>query len=75
MAPLGRRVPIVDHHDHIFPKEGCHTSSTWVFFLLPIPVEGPRGHEIFHHVVVLEPVLDGVCVVWAGLLEESLEVV
>jgi hypothetical protein len=35
----------------------------------------PRDHEILHHVTVLEFVLNRVCMVWASLLEESLEVV
>jgi hypothetical protein len=39
------------------------------------PGEGPRGHEASYRVVVLELVTDGVCVVLAGLLEKTLEVV
>jgi hypothetical protein len=36
---------------------------------------GPRDNEILHHVTVPELMLDGVHVVWAGLLKESLNVV
>jgi hypothetical protein len=39
------------------------------------PGQGSHDHEILHHVTVLELMLDGVCMVWTGLLEESLEVV
>jgi hypothetical protein len=39
------------------------------------PGEGYRGHEIHHHVIILELVLGGVRVVQVGLLKESLEVV
>jgi hypothetical protein len=37
--------------------------------------EGPRGHEILHHFIAFELVLDGVHVVRAGLLKKPLEVV
>jgi hypothetical protein len=37
--------------------------------------EGARGQEAPHHVIVLELVSDGVCMVWAGFLKEPLEVV
>jgi hypothetical protein len=37
--------------------------------------EGPRDHEVFHHVTVLELVLDGACVIGVDFLEQSLEVV
>jgi hypothetical protein len=30
--------------------------------------EGPRGHEMFHHAIVLNHVLNGLRKVWAGLL-------
>jgi hypothetical protein len=40
-----------------------------------VPGEGPRGHEIIHHVTVLELVLDYVCMLRACLLKKSLEVV
>jgi hypothetical protein len=62
VVPPWMGVPIVDHHDHIFR----------VFLGLPVPGEG--GHKILHHATVLELMLDGVCVVRACLLEESLEV-
>jgi hypothetical protein len=35
---------------------------------------GPRGHEGPHHAVVLEHVPGRVCVIWAGFLEEPLDV-
>jgi hypothetical protein len=68
-------VPLIDHHDRIFPREECHPSSARLFIGLLVLGEGPQGHEILHHVTVLELVLNGVRVVWAGLLEESLKVV
>jgi hypothetical protein len=74
-VPPWRGAPIVHHHDHIFPGEGHCVASTQVFLEFPNPSVGPRGHEIPHHVIDLELVLDGVHVVRAGLLEESLEVV
>jgi hypothetical protein len=49
------------------PRVDCHDGLS--------SGDGPRGHEAPHHVVVLELVPDGVCMVWAGLLEEPLEVV
>jgi hypothetical protein len=61
--------------DCFFPGEGCHTSSTQVSFGVLVPGEGPRGHEFFYHAIVLELVLDRVCMVRVGLLEESLDVV
>jgi hypothetical protein len=67
--------PIVDQHDHFVPREGCHTLSVWVSLGLLALGEGPRGHEVFHHATVLEPMLDGVRVVHEGLLEESVKVV
>jgi hypothetical protein len=71
----GEGVPIIDRHDRIFPKEGCHVTSAQVFLEFPTLGEGPLGHEILHHVAVIELMLDGVCMVWVGLLDESLEVV
>jgi hypothetical protein len=75
MAPPERRTPIVDFHDRIFPGERCCVTSTRVFLGLLGLGKGPRGHEILHHVVVLELVLDGVRMVQVGLLVESLEMV
>jgi hypothetical protein len=75
-APPQRWVPvIVDHHNRIFPREGHHVVSAQVFLGFLVPGERPRGHEILHHATVLELLLEGVCVVQAGLLEESLRVV
>jgi hypothetical protein len=68
-------VPFIDYHGCTFPREGCSASSTWVFLGLFVPSERPRGHEILHDAIVLELVLDRVCMVWAGLLKESIDVV
>jgi hypothetical protein len=67
--------PIVDPHDCVLPRDMHCIASIRVFIEFHTPNEGPRDHKILHHVVVLELVLNGVCVVWAGLLKESLEVV
>jgi hypothetical protein len=69
------RGSIKDCHDHIFPREGHHVASARVFLEFPTMGEGLRDHEVLHHVIVFELVLDVVHVVWVGLLEESLEVV
>jgi hypothetical protein len=68
-------VPIVDHHDHIFLWERHRVVSAQVFLKFPTSGEGPQGHEVLYHIAVFELMLNGVCVVWAGLLLESLEVV
>jgi hypothetical protein len=67
--------PIVDHHDCIFPGEWCHVASAWVFLEFATPGEGPQCREVLHHVTVLELMLDGVHMIWTGLLEKSLKVV
>jgi hypothetical protein len=67
-------VPIVDCHDCIFPEEGHRVASAPVFLEFSTPGEGPQGHEVLHHIAVLELVLDGLWVVRAVLLEESLKV-
>jgi hypothetical protein len=59
----------------ILPREGHHITSTMFFLGFLVLGEGPRGHEILDHNDVLELVLDGVRVVQASLLEESLKVV
>jgi hypothetical protein len=74
-APLWRGASVIDHHDRIFPRERHHITSARVFIVFHTTGEGPRDHEILYHVVVLKLVLDGVHVVRAGLLEESLKVV
>jgi hypothetical protein len=68
-------VPTVDHHDHIFAGEGRHISFAWLFLGFHVPGEGPHEHEVLRRTTVPKLVLDGVCVVRAGLLEESLDVV
>jgi hypothetical protein len=60
-------VPIVDHHDYVLLGEGHRIAFTLS--------EGPQDHKILHHATVPQLLLDGVCVVWASLLKESLEVV
>jgi hypothetical protein len=63
LAPPGRGAPIIDRDDHVFPEDGCHVSSARVFLRLIVLREGPHGHEIPYHVIVLELVLDGVRIV------------
>jgi hypothetical protein len=65
----------IDCHDCVFPGERHRVALTRVFVEFRTPSEGPRDHETLHHVIVLELMSDGVCVVWVGLLEEPLEVV
>jgi hypothetical protein len=65
----------IDHHDCVFPGERRRIAPARVFVMLRTRGEGPRGHETSHHVAVLELVPDKVCVVWAGFLDEPLEVV
>jgi hypothetical protein len=73
--PPWRGASIINCHDYIFPGEGHNVAPTWVLIELRTPGREPRDHETHHHVTVLELVPDGLHVVWAGLLEESLEVV
>jgi hypothetical protein len=68
-------VPIVDHHDRVFSKQGCRVVLSGDLVNFHDSGEGPRGHEILHHVAVCELVLDGVGVVRASLLKELLEVI
>jgi hypothetical protein len=65
----------IDHHDYFFPRERHRIAPAWVFIELRTPGEGPRGHEGLHYAAVIELVPDGVCMVWAGFLDERLEVV
>jgi hypothetical protein len=67
--------PIVHHHDCIIPREGHHVALVWDLIEFHASGDGCRDHEIIHHVVVPDLVLDGVCMVWASLLEEPLKVV
>jgi hypothetical protein len=75
MAPPRWGASSIDHHDCIFPDKRCRIAPARVFVELCTLGGGPQGHEAPHHATVLELVLDGVCVVWTGLLEEPLEVV
>jgi hypothetical protein len=68
-------VSSIGHHDCVFPGERCCITPARVSIKLRTPGEGHRGHVAPHHSVTLELVPDGVCVVWAGFLEEPLEVV
>jgi hypothetical protein len=67
--------PPVDHHNDVFLGEVRRIFPVRTFIELCTLGEGPRGHEAPHHAAVLELVRDGVCIVWAGFLEEPLEVV
>jgi hypothetical protein len=67
--------PIVDRHHCVPRRERHRATSARVFIEFHTIVEGHQDHEILNHVVVLELVLNRVCVVWADLLEESLKVV
>jgi hypothetical protein len=49
--------------------------APWFFLEFPTSDEGPRGHELLHHVTVLDLLLDEVHMVRADLLEESLKVI
>jgi hypothetical protein len=68
MAPPKRGTPIIDHHDRIFPREGCCVTFALVFLVLLALGKGPCGHEILHHAVVLKLVLNGVRMVRACLI-------
>jgi hypothetical protein len=68
-------VLIVDRHDRIFSGEGHRAALVGVLIGFPASGEGSRGHEILHHVIVPEVVLDGVGVIRARLHQELLEVV
>jgi hypothetical protein len=70
-----RWAPIVDRHDHIFSREWRHIALIGDLVHFHASGEGSRGHDILHHAIVLEPMLDGVGVVWASPLKELLEVV
>jgi hypothetical protein len=66
---------IIDHHDCVLPGEGHCVTSVRDFIEFHARGEGPQDHEILHHIIVLDFVLDEVRVVRAGLLEESLEMI
>jgi hypothetical protein len=68
-------VPTADCHDHIFPREWHRVAPALVFLRFLVPGEGPQSHEILHHATVIDLVLDGVHMLWAGLLNKSLDVV
>jgi hypothetical protein len=74
-APPRSGVPTADCHDHIFPREWHRVTPALVFLRFLVPGEGPQSHEILHHATVIDLVLDGVHMVWAGLLNKSLDVV
>jgi hypothetical protein len=66
-------VSLANYHDSILLWEWRCVTVIGPLVKLDAPGEGPLGHETSHHVVVLELVLDGVCVVWVGLLKKPLE--
>jgi hypothetical protein len=68
-------VPIVDHHDRIFSREGCHAALVGDLVGFHASGERSRSHEILHHAAVHELVLDEVGIVWARLPKELLKVV
>jgi hypothetical protein len=70
-----RGAPIVDHHDCIFSEKVCCVTLIRDLVNFHVSGEGSRGHEILHHVVVPELVLDEVGVVWASLLNDLIEVI
>jgi hypothetical protein len=74
-VPPRQGVSSIDRHDCVFLGERSRITPARVFIELCTPGEGPLGHEAPCHAVVLELMHDGVCVVWAGFLEETLEVV
>jgi hypothetical protein len=58
-----------------FPGERHYIAPIWALVELCTSGEGPRGHEAPHHDIIPELVPNRVCVVWAGFLDEPLEVV
>jgi hypothetical protein len=75
VAPSWCGAPIIDNHDYILLRERHCVAFAQDIIEFHTPGERPQDHENFHHVTAIELVLDGVCMVRAGLLEESLEVV
>jgi hypothetical protein len=65
----------LNHHDCFFPREGHRVAPARVLTEFRTLGRGPQDYEPPHHVTVIEPVPDGVHVVWASLLEEFLEVI
>jgi hypothetical protein len=74
MARPRQGAPIVDRHDWVISREGRRISLIGDLIEFHGLGEGSRGHEILHHVVVHELVLDGVGVVSTSHLQELLEV-
>jgi hypothetical protein len=72
---VGGGVLTVDHHDCGLPGEGHLVAFVWDFIEFNAPGEGPQDHEILHPITVPELVLDGLHMVWAGLIKELLDVV
>jgi hypothetical protein len=68
-------VSTIDCHDCIFPGEGHHVTPTRVFIKFCTLGEGPQDHETLHDVALLELMPNMVCVLQAGLINESPEVV
>jgi hypothetical protein len=68
-------VPIVDHHNHIFSREGCRVALLEDLIDFYASSERPRGYEILHHAIVPELVLDGAGMARASLLKELLKVI
>jgi hypothetical protein len=75
VVPPWQGVSSIDRHDYVFLTERSRITPARVFVKLRTPGEGPLGHEAPRHAIVLELMHDEVCVVWAGFLEETLEVV
>jgi hypothetical protein len=64
-----RGVLIIDCHDHVFSGEGRRAALFEVIVGFHASCEGSRGHEILHHAIGPELLLDGVGMVWARLLQ------
>jgi hypothetical protein len=60
VAHLQRRAPIIDHHNRVFFEEGHRVTLVGDLVNYHASGERPQGHEILHHAVVLELVLDGI---------------
>jgi hypothetical protein len=70
-----RGASIVDRHDRVFSRKGCHVTLVGGLVNFHASGDGPRGCEILDHATVPEHVLNGVSLVQAALLHELLEVV
>jgi hypothetical protein len=51
----------MNHHDCIFPREGHCVAPAQILVEFHTLGQGPRDHEILHHVAVLELVPIGGC--------------